>query len=230
LSGAALSELSRHYLNLKQTIKRLSRRFDPRVLEHLMSLPTLTEEALQSAEDSQAFAVVLQERLVDVQRMGDRYDVSVGTDSSTGMNEILVAHSVHGAIHYSRINLDFITSDEYRNMRELGERLEKLFTGEARVERGERAHTVRNFEQALDWLLAEAGRGLTSQRYKGLGEMNPDQLWETTMDPASRRLLKVNIEDGVAADQMFTTLMGDQVEPRREFIEKNALAVANLDI
>ena len=230
LSGAALSELSRHYLNLKQTIKRLSRRFDPRVLEHLMSLPTLTEEALQSAEDSQAFAVALQERLVDAQRMGDRYDVSVGTDSSTGMNEVLVAHSVHGAIHYSRINLDFITSDEYRNMRELGDRLEKLFTGEARVERGERAHTVRNFEQALDWLLAEAGRGLTSQRYKGLGEMNPDQLWETTMDPASRRLLKVNIEDGVAADQMFTTLMGDQVEPRREFIEKNALAVANLDI
>ena len=133
----------------------------------------------------------------------------------------------HGTKHIQR---EFFESAEYRRIAELGRTLTDLIGDGAFVTKGEERHEVASFKEAMHWLLEQAKKGQTIQRYKGLGEMNPEQLWDTTINPETRRLMQVKIEDAVAADDIFTTLMGDQVEPRREFIEKNALAVANLDI
>ena len=126
--------------------------------------------------------------------------------------------------------MEFFASHEYASLARFGARLAGVFDQGVEARRGERAQTTRNFREVMDWLLEEAKRGQHIQRYKGLGEMNPEQLWETTMNPETRRLLQVRIEDAIAADEVFTTLMGDQVEPRRDFIEQNALDVLNLDI
>jgi DNA gyrase subunit B len=142
----------------------------------------------------------------------------------------MINRKVHGIGVDHFIPTEFFKSVEYRKITELGQKLTDLLGDDAYVKRGEKTKEVASFKQALDWLMEEAKRGQHVQRYKGLGEMNPEQLWETTMNAESRRLLQVSIEDAVAADQIFTTLMGDQVEPRRDFIEAHALTVENLDI
>jgi len=144
--------------------------------------------------------------------------------------QLVVARTEHGSVTEKSLHKEFFSSVEYRRISELSRTLMGLIGPGAYVKKGEARQEIRSFRDALNWLLEQARKGQTIQRYKGLGEMNPEQLWETTMDPASRRLLQVTIEDMAAADQIFTTLMGDKVEPRRQFIEKHAHEVENLDI
>ena len=136
----------------------------------------------------------------------------------------------HGNLKVGIIDDDLLLSGDYQQLRRTAETLAGLFGNGAVIARGEKKQAVGNFADAMKWLLNEVERGISKQRYKGLGEMNPEQLWETTMDPAVRRLLKVQIDDAIAADEIFTTLMGDNVEPRRAFIEENALYARNLDV
>jgi DNA gyrase subunit B len=142
----------------------------------------------------------------------------------------VVARSEHGLTTEKHLHREFFNSSEYRRIAELSKTLAGLFGPGAFVQRGEARAEVSNFREAIHWLLEQARKGQTIQRYKGLGEMNPEQLWDTTINPESRRLVQVRIEDAIGADEIFSTLMGDQVEPRREFIERNALSASNLDV
>ncbi|KPK11842.1 MAG: DNA gyrase subunit B [Acidithiobacillales bacterium SG8_45] len=231
LDGGELADLCRNYIRVNEYIDRLSRRHSRELLETLMFLPQLTPGLLADAKAVEQFTIQLQQALPLGGDGGVRFDVSFGQDSRSGNYEILVVRSHHGSITESRLDVDFVSTTEFQNLVSMGTRLSKMFAADGvEIRRGDRSQPVTSFNAALNWLMDEARRGQAVQRYKGLGEMNPDQLWETTMDPTVRRLLRVDIEDGVAADEVFTTLMGDQVEPRRDFIEKNALMVANLDI
>ena len=143
---------------------------------------------------------------------------------------IAVTKVQHGVGTTRYLPREFFETNEYRHIMALSAKLDDLLGEDAFVSRGDRQFAVQRFSEAVDWLMSEARRGQSVQRYKGLGEMNPEQLWDTTVNPETRRLMQVKIEDAVKADEIFTTLMGDQVEPRREFIEKNALTVSNLDV
>ena len=143
---------------------------------------------------------------------------------------IAITRVQHGIGQTRSLPREFFDTNEYRHIMALAEKLDDLIGDDASVSRGERQAAVEDFGSAVEWLMAEARRGQSIQRYKGLGEMNPEQLWDTTVNPETRRLMQVKIEDAVKADEIFTTLMGDQVEPRRAFIEENALTVANLDV
>ncbi|MHB8742729.1 MAG: DNA topoisomerase (ATP-hydrolyzing) subunit B [Sulfuricaulis sp.] len=230
LKGAELANLCRSYLAVEQTIKRLARRYDAAALRCLIYLPRITPAQLKEKNQAGKFAQALQDRLISDSIHGSRHEVTLGIDTRNNLQELIITRHEHGTATRTKIDAEFISSGEYISMRTLGERLENYFTGEVTIERADKSQKISSINTMLDWLMTEARRGQTIQRYKGLGEMNPEQLWETTMDPTKRRLLKVNVDDAVAADEVFTMLMGDQVEPRREFIEKNALDVSNLDI
>jgi len=144
--------------------------------------------------------------------------------------ELVLSKTIYGVVEKTRFNKAFFRSPEYRLTARLADTLNDLIQPGAVVKKGNSEQAIGNFAEAYDWLMEESRKGRTFQRFKGLGEMNPEQLWDTTVNPETRRLLKVTIEDAIAADEIFTTLMGDEVEPRREFIERNALFVTNLDI
>ncbi|MFN7096866.1 MAG: DNA gyrase subunit B, partial [Gammaproteobacteria bacterium] len=230
ISGVALEGLAKHYNVVKSIIQRLSRVYNAELLEHLVYLPVVTKELLKQQEFMQKWVAQLGQRLENAIHDGTRYSVELVADHD--MQQFLPKINVyhHGIAWPVVLSPEFFTASDYRHLSELGQKLNGLLEEGAYIARGERRKDLMHFDEAISWLYEEAQRGLTKQRYKGLGEMNPAQLWETTMDPNSRRLLQVTIEDAVAADEIFTILMGDEVEPRREFIESNALLAENIDI
>ena len=161
---------------------------------------------------------------------GDGIAVAPHFDQKTDRYQVRIERTRHGNVRMTTIDTEFVHSGDYAQIRQTAQMLAGLIGDGAYVQRGEKKQPVAYFSEAMKWLLGEVEKSMTLQRYKGLGEMNPEQLWETTMNIEARRLLKVQIEDGIAADEIFTKLMGDEVEPRRAFIESNALGVRNLDV
>jgi DNA gyrase subunit B len=230
ISGEGLEALVKQFRKVVATIERLSRLYAPDVLWEMVYGDPLGLEDLKDEQRVTAFANQLSERLQTVAPKGSVSTVVVRKDQERQIFFPVVKLLSHGVESETEYHHEFFSSGEYRSLVELGATINTLIDEEGYFQRGEKVLQTRSFAEGLDWLMTEARRGYSIQRYKGLGEMNPDQLWETTMDPEVRRMLKVKVEDAIAADQIFTTLMGDHVEPRREFIEENALSVANLDI
>jgi len=231
IGGTGLESLVQDYRAVMATIERLARLYPTEVLEQLIYLPPLNEEDLKDKEAMVAWADKLMARLDTGNTTGShRYEVMIEEDSERHLQLPLIRITAHGVPTDYPIAHNFFQSGEYKSIVHLGNQLNGLLEEGAYMSRGERQREVETFKEALEWLMTDSRRGYSIQRYKGLGEMNPEQLWETTMDPEARRMLQVTIEDAISADQIFTTLMGDQVEPRREFIETNALAVENLDV
>ncbi len=231
ISGEALQNLVSQYRSVMATISRLSRLYPAEVMEAMIYHPPLAVAELKDEAKITRWTEDLRERLdTDAGRGGVRYQAKVVFNEERQIycpNVIVVSHGTPRPYLFSH---DYFSSREYAAITALGEAIHGLIELGGFFRRGEKMLATQDFRQGLEWLIAEARRGYTIQRYKGLGEMNPEQLWETTMDPQARRMLRVTVEDAIAADQIFTTLMGDQVEPRRDFIEQNALKVANLDV
>ncbi|EGR1588089.1 DNA topoisomerase (ATP-hydrolyzing) subunit B [Vibrio parahaemolyticus] len=230
LAGEALEKLVQQYNAGIKLADRMSRRY-PRALVHeLIYTSRLTAEQCHDAAAVEAWTKQLVEQLNAKEVGASQYSYEVELHAELGLSLPKIIVRTHGVTHEHALSVDFLNSKEYGKLADLSEVLDGLLEEGAYIKRGERTLPVSSFAEALEWLVKESMRGLSRQRYKGLGEMNPDQLWETTMDPETRRMMQVTIEDAVGADQLFTTLMGDQVEPRRHFIEENALKVANLDV
>ena len=222
LSGESLGNLAREMILNDAVIRRLSYRYEPSILKAIYSCGEINL-------DSEDAALSYVEKLKTSSSIENiNFDVKKNPNSEKFMIEINQFR--HGNLITSILDEEFLLSGDYKQIIKTSTLTKDLIQEIAVISRNEKIAEVREFKEAVDWLMSEAKLGLNIQRYKGLGEMNPSQLWETTMDPSVRRLLQVKIEDAISADQVFSTLMGDQVEPRRNFIESNALGVNNLDI
>jgi DNA gyrase subunit B len=222
IRGEVLAELAKSYLLAEAVIERVSRWIDRDSLQALLrgvQVDLSRRDLAEASVESLAAALPANGVLV-----------SAHFDPKTERYQVRIERTRHGNVRVTAIDSEFVHSGDYAQIRSTAETLRGLVGVGAFVQRGERRQPVKDFAEAMKWLLAEVRKSMSLQRYKGLGEMNPTQLWETTMDPSVRRLLRVQIEDGIAADEIFTKLMGDEVEPRRAFIELNALGVRNLDV
>ena len=237
LSAAALEALAKEHMTVENIIDRLSSRYDETVLRSLNKLPEVTEKILEDLNKLEAWTKKLSAVLPN--ETGDRAVNGNGgayiaeLDRGDGEGEgvrIAIRKMQHGISATRYIPREFFDANEYRHIMSLAGKLKGLLGDDAYVERADKSLAVNSFAEVTDWMMNEARKDQSIQRYKGLGEMNPEQLWDTTINPETRRLMQVKIEDAVKADEIFTTLMGDHVEPRREFIEKNAVMVSNLDI
>ena len=230
IGGQALEKLVNQHQAVFSLISRLGLRYPNAMLEELIYMPELSSQQLNDQNTFQEWAQNYQQKLKMHQSSGVTYSVSIKENTERHFFTPMIKMLANGVENEYNLTNDFFSSSEYKHIAELGKQLQGLIEPGAYIQRGEKKQIVTSFKEALDWLMDEAKKGQSIQRYKGLGEMNPDQLWETTMDPETRRMLQVKIEDAIAADQIFTTLMGDQVDPRRAFIEDNALAAGNIDI
>jgi DNA gyrase subunit B len=226
IAGDALGELARSYLLAQAVVDRLSRLYDEAALGAVMDGVTID---LSSEQSTEASARALQDKLRD-DPLKPEVNVIAMYDPVRELRSLRVERRHHGNVKVSVIDEEFQLTADYQQLVNTANTFKGLIGEGAVIKRGERSMAVGDFKSAMKWLIADAERNVSKQRYKGLGEMNPGQLWETTMDPNVRRLLRVQIEDAIAADGIFTTLMGDEVEPRRAFIESNALRAGNIDV
>ena len=237
LSGVALETLAKEHIAVENIIARMAPRYDEVVLRAISQLPEVTADDVDSLDALASWAEQLSAVLP--KSSGDRATsdsagsytavLERGDEDGEGVR-LAITKVQHGVSATRYLPREFFGTNEYRHIMSLAAKVNDLLSADSVVRRGDREAQVESFAAAIEWLMSEARRGQSIQRYKGLGEMNPEQLWDTTVNPETRRLMQVRIDDAVKADEIFTTLMGDQVEPRREFIEKNALSVENLDV
>jgi DNA gyrase subunit B len=230
ISGTALESLTRQYQDVRSIIERLSTRYDAHVLETLVDFEALDKDKIQDNQYLNDWLGRFESAANDPENTAlPSYRVVLETPAEGDIN-VVVTRTRHAVDKVTKISIRFFESSEYAAIINLGAELTGLIEPGSVIHRGEKFKEIESLPEAIDWLMAEARRGQHIQRYKGLGEMNPEQLWDTTVNPETRRLLQVRIEDVIGADDIFNTLMGDQVEPRRDFIESNALAASNIDI
>ena len=222
LEGNALAEIAKQYLLARSVIERESRLIDPVVLSALLDADTDLDLGSDSSVDTAIAAISAHIHHPDI--------ALERVITEQGQLLIKITRKLHGNVMVSYIEQKFLAGKAYQTLLQTALMLNGLIGDDAVLFKGDTEQPVASFAEALAILMSGAQKGMSIQRYKGLGEMNPEQLWETTMDPAVRRLLKVRSEDAIAADEVFVTLMGDEVEPRRAFIENNALVAQNIDV
>ncbi|MAZ77964.1 MAG: DNA topoisomerase (ATP-hydrolyzing) subunit B [Legionellaceae bacterium] len=230
IDDGQLKELVKDQHTMERLLTKLGKLYPQEVLSEMLCLNNIDDTKLQNQETMKSWCESLQARLDDLSSDTKRYNVSAHADIENHVFLPQLVVQSQGVVMDYFFTQSFLLGNDYKQLSQLAAKLQAVVNEGAFVQKGEKQHSVKSFKKAVRWLIDEAKRGQNTQRYKGLGEMNPEQLWETTMDATTRRMLRVSVEDAVAADNIFSTLMGDQVEPRRAFIVENALSATNIDV